>query len=475
MHRKEKRSGKMKKILLIILPLFLSGFLFSQKKTVRKVTPIPKFNYIDEFKKISDEIFVNGTAYNNLGELTKGVGPRFSATPGYAKATEWAERKLKEAGAENIWKQEVRVPVWVRGRESLQIKTAAGEWKNIRMLSFGNSEGTKGKDLIGDILMVNDVHEWVNLKSIDVKDKIVFVNYPIDQTIVNTVDSYLIAAKSKLLSASVIGQKGAKALIIGSLTTASNDIPHAKQIYYEPDDKAKIPAVTIGVKSADELEKLLKKQTVKAKLNMSAESKGETINHNIIGEIPGKKDSKVIVLGAQLDSWDFAEGAHDDGSGVVQCLEVLRTFKALGLDNNHTIRVVLYANSENGGQGRESYAAYVKKKGEKHILALGTDSGGYSPRGFSLDMSPQRRRLVYPWKQYFLPYGVYDFDQTDAIQDIAPLKKLDIPLIEMVVDTQRYFDYHHSAEDTFDKVNKRELLLGAIVMTQMVFIIDKSW
>jgi len=465
----------MKKILLIILPLFLSGFLFSQKKTVRKVTPIPKFNYIDEFKKISDEIFVNGTAYNNLSELTKGVGPRFSATPGYAKATEWAERKLKEAGAENIWKQEVRVPVWVRGRESLQIKTASGEWKNIRMLSFGNSEGTKGKDLIGDILMVNDVHEWVNLKSIDVKDKIVFVNYPIDQTIVNTVDSYLIAAKSKLLSASVIGQKGAKALIIRSLTTASNDIPHAKQIYYEPDDKAKIPAVTIGVKSADELEKLLKKQTVKAKLNMSAESKGETINHNIIGEIPGKKDSKVIVLGAQLDSWDFAEGAHDDGSGVVQCLEVLRTFKALGLDNNHTIRVVLYANSENGGQGRESYAAYVKKKGEKHILALGTDSGGYSPRGFSLDMSPQRRRLVYPWKQYFLPYGVYDFDQTDAIQDIAPLKKLDIPLIEMVVDTQKYFDYHHSAEDTFDKVNKRELLLGAIVMTQMVFIIDKSW
>lgn len=465
----------MKKILLIILPLFLSGFLFSQKRTVRKVTSIPKFNYIDEFKKISDEIFVNGIAYNNLGELTKGVGPRFSATPGYAKATEWAERKLKEAGAENIWKQEVRVPVWVRGRESLHIQTANGQWKNIRMLSFGNSEGTGGKDLIGEILLVNDVHEWVNLKSIDVKDKIVFVNYPIDQTIVNTVDSYLIAAKSKLLAASVIGQKGAKALIIRSLTTAFDDIPHAKQIYYEPDDKAKIPAVTIGVKSADELEKLVKKQTVKAKLNMSAESKGETINHNIIGEIPGKKDSKVIVLGAQLDSWDFAEGAHDDGSGVVQCLEVLRTFKALGLENNHTIRVVLYANSENGGQGRETYAAHVKQKGEKHILALGSDSGGYSPRGFSLDMSPQRRRLVYPWKQYFLPYGVYDFDQTDAIQDISPLKKLYIPLIEMVVDTQRYFDYHHSAEDTFDKVNKRELLLGAIVMTQMVFIVDNSW
>lgn len=465
----------MKKILLIILPLFLSGFLFSQKKPVKKPKPVPKFNYYDEFKKISDEVFLHGSAYDNLGELTKGIGPRFSATPGYTKATEWAEKNLKEAGAENIWKQEVRVPVWIRGKESLQIKAGNGDWKNIRMLSFGNSEGTGGKDLTADILLVNDVQELVNLTTTQVKDKIIFVNYPIDPTIVSTVDSYLIAAKSKLLSASVIGKKGAKGLIIRSLTTATDDVPHAKQVYYEPDDKVKIPALTIGVQSANELEKLLKTQTVKAKINMTAESKGETINYNVIGEIPGKKDNKIIVLGAQLDSWDFAEGAHDDGSGVVQCMEVLRTFKALGYSNNHTIRVVLYANSENGGQGRETYGAYVKKKEEKHIFALGSDSGGYSPRGFSLDMPPQRRRLIFPWKEYFLPYGVYDFDQTYAIQDISPLKRLDIPLAEMVVDTQRYFDYHHSEKDTFDKVNKRELLLGATAMTQLIFMIDKNW
>ncbi|MEY8758879.1 M28 family peptidase [Chryseobacterium tongliaoense] len=468
----------MKRIFIIILPLFLSGFLFSQKKPQKKPAKkltVAKFNYHDEFKKISDEILSNGTAYENLGELTKGIGPRFSATPGYEKATEWAEKNLKEAGVENIWKQEVRVPVWIRGRESLQIKAGNGDWKNIRMLSFGNSEGTGGKDLSAEILLVNDMTELNNLTSAQVRDKILFVNSPIDQKIVNTVDSYLIAAKSKLLSASIIGKKGAKGLIIRSLTTASDDVPHAKMIYYEPDDRARIPALTIGVKSADELEKLLKKQTVKARLNMSAESKGETINHNIIGEIPGNKDSKVIVLGAQLDSWDFAEGAHDDGCGVVQCIEVLRTLKALGFTNNHTIRIVLYANSENGGQGRESYAAYVKKKEEKHIFALGTDSGGYSPRGFSLDMPSQRRRLIFEWKNYFLPYGIYDFDQTYAIQDISPLKKLDIPLAELVVDTQRYFDYHHSVEDTFDKVNKRELLLGAVAMTQLIFMVDKNW
>ncbi|MBE4949176.1 M28 family peptidase [Chryseobacterium culicis] len=467
----------MKKI-FIILPLFLSGFLFSQKKPqkspVKKGT-IAKLNYHDEFRKISDEIMTNGTAYNNLGELTKGIGPRFSATPGYAKAVEWAEKKFREIGINMIWRQEAKAPVWIRGKESLQIRTGNGDWKNIRMLSFGNSEGTGGKDLVGEIVLINSTSELNAMSIGQLKDKIVFVNVPMDPKIINTSDAYLQAAKSKLISASVIAKTGAKALIIRSLTTAGDDTPHAKMIYYEPDDKVKIPALSIGVRSADELEKIIKKQKVTAKINMTAESKGDTTNPNIIAEIGGKKDSKVIVLGAQLDSWDIGEGATDDGTGVVQCIEVLRTLKALGYENNHTIRVVLYANSENGGQGREMYAAYVKKKDEKHVFALGTDAGGYSPRGFSLDMSPQRRRLVYPWKEYFLPYGVYDFDQTEAIQDISPLKKLDIPLAELVVDTQRYFDYHHSEQDTFDKINKRELLLGAVAITQLIFMVDKNW
>jgi carboxypeptidase Q len=468
----------MKKV-FIIIPLFLGGFLFSQKKPQKKPankTGIAvKLNYHDEFKKISDEIMTSGRAYDNLGELTKGVGSRFSATPGYAKAVEWAEKKFKEIGIEMIWRQEAKAPVWIRGKESLQIKAGNGDWKNIRMLSFGNSEGTGGKDLTGEIIMLTSTSELNALSIGQLKDKIVFVNLPMDPKIINTSDSYLATAKSKLISASVIAKTGAKALIIRSLTTANDDTPHAKMIYYEPDDKVKIPALSIGVRSADELEKLLKKQKVTARLTMNAESKGQITNPNIIAEIPGRKDAKVIVLGAQLDSWDFGEGAIDDGTGVVQCIEVLRTLKALGYENNHTIRVVLYANSENGGQGREMYAAYVKKKEEKHIFALGTDAGGYSPRGFSLDMSPQRRRLVFAWKDYFLPYGVYDFDQTDAIQDISPLKKLDIPLAELVVDTQRYFDYHHSVEDTFDKVNKRELLLGAVAMTQMILMVDKNW
>jgi len=207
----------MKKI-FIIIPLFLRGFLFSQKKPlkkpVKKTGITQKLNYHDEFKKISDEIMMNGAAYNNLGELTKGIGPRFSATPGYMKAVEWAERKLKEIGIEMIWRQEARAPVWIRGKESLQIKAGNGEWKNIRMLSFGNSEGTGGKDLTGEIVLINTTSELNAMSVGQLKDKIVFVNLPMDPRIINTSDSYLITAKSKLISPSVIAKTGAKALII---------------------------------------------------------------------------------------------------------------------------------------------------------------------------------------------------------------------------------------------------------------------
>ncbi len=467
------------KKLFILLPLFLSGFLFSQKKPEKKPfkpkTQAQKISYPDEFKKISDEILLKSNAYENLRELTKQIGSRFSGSAGYEKATSWAEKKLKEAGAENVWKQEVKVPVWQRGTEIFQIQADNGAWKSIRMTTLGNSEGTDGKDITGEILLVKDFQEFNALNDFEVKGKIIFFNFPMDQSIINTADAYMLAGKYRWSAPSIVGRKGAKAVISRSLTSAFDDIPHTGSMYYDEVDKTKIPAICIGAKSADELENLLKTQRVKGKLNLTCGVKGEVINHNIIGEIPGKKDQSVILIAAHLDSWDLTEGAHDDGAGVVQCLEVLRAFKALDVENNHTIRVVLFANEENGVRGGETYAKQVRKKQEKHIFAMESDAGGYSPRGISLDMIPQRRRLIFEWKPFFLPYGVYDFDQTYAGQDIAPLKKLDIPLAELVPDTQRYFDIHHTSEDTFEKVNRRELLLGAVTMAQMVFMIDKNW
>ncbi len=457
------------KTLLYIIPLLWSGIFYAQKRPVQA-----KFDYPAEFKRISDEILLNSNAYENLRQLTKDIGPRFSASPAYDKAVDWAIRKFEQNGGENIRKQDVKVPVWSRGKELVQIKPANGTWRTLRTLALGGSEGTGGKDLTGEILLAKDLAEFNKLKNSEVKDKIVFFNYAFDQTLVNPGDAYAEAGKYRWSTPSSASRKGAKAVLTRAATSGFDDVPHTGSMYYDELDKNKIPALTISAKAADELENLLKSQTVTAKINTTTTTKGEAVNHNVIAEIPGK-DQKIIVVGAHLDTWDISEGAHDNGAGVVQVLEVLRAFKALNYEPRHTIRFVLFANEENGVTGGETYAAQAKKAGERHIFAIESDAGGYSPRGISLDMIPERRRLVFAWKNYFLPYGVYDFTQQSAAQDILPLKRLGVPLAELVPDMQRYFEIHHTANDTFDKVNRRELNLGAVAIAQIVFMVDRNW
>ncbi|WP_265130916.1 M20/M25/M40 family metallo-hydrolase [Chryseobacterium oranimense] len=427
-----------------------------------------------QFSKISTEILNNGKGYNELKDLTKNIGNRLSGTEAYEKSVKWAEQKLREAGADKVWLQEVMIPVWVRGKESLQIKTVDGQWKKLKMLSLGNSEGTGGKDVTGEIIMVRSLEEYDRLPADQVKDKIVFFNYPFNQSHVQTFIAYREAGAYRRSAANLTAQKGGKFAIIRSLSSAFDDVPHTGNMRYD-DNVSKVPAVTIGNTTADELETMLENKKVTAKLNSNCGMKGEKLSHSVIGEITGKKDQSVIVAGGHLDSWDVGEGAHDDGAGIVQSIEVLRTFKNLGIKNNHTIRVVCFANEENGTKGGKQYGKTAKESNEKHLFAIETDAGGFSPRGISLEMDDKNRNQIKSWANLFLPYGVYNFEGKYSGSDIAPLHEMGVPTAELVPDPQRYFDIHHTEEDTFEKVNRRELLLGAAVMTQLIYMIDKNW
>ncbi|MEJ5048519.1 M20/M25/M40 family metallo-hydrolase [Chryseobacterium culicis] len=427
-----------------------------------------------QFRKISTEILNNGKGYTELRELTKNIGHRLSGSEAYEKSVKWAEQKLRDAGADKVWLQEVMVPVWVRGKESLHIQASNGKWKSLKMLSLGNSEGTGGKDISGEIIMVKSMEEYDKLPAEKVKDKIVFFNYPFSQSFIETFKGYGDAAKYRTTAASLTAKKGGKFAIIRSLSSAFDDVPHTGAMRYE-DKVSKIPAVAIGSTTADELEVLLKGQKIMAKLNSNCGMKGEKLSHSVIGEITGKKDQSVIVVGGHLDSWDVGEGAHDDGAGIVQSIEVLRTFKKLGLQNNHTIRVVCFANEENGVKGGIQYGKTVKEKNEKHLFAIETDAGGFAPRGIALDMDDAKRNQIKSWSSLFLPYGVYNFEERFSGTDLYPLHDMGIPAAELMPDSQRYFDIHHTEEDTFEKVNRRELLLGATALTQIIYMIDKNW
>ncbi|MDR6486325.1 hypothetical protein J2799_000810 [Chryseobacterium vietnamense] len=427
-----------------------------------------------QFRKISTEILNNGKGYSELRELTKNIGHRLSGSEAYEKSVKWAEQKLREAGADKVWLQEVMIPVWERGKESLNIQTSNGKWKSLKMLSLGNSEGTGGKDVSGEIIMVKSMEEYDKLPAEKVKDKIVFFNYAFSQSFIETFKAYGDAAKYRTTAASLTAKKGGKFAIVRSLSSAFDDVPHTGAMRYE-DKVSKIPAVAIGSTTADELEALLKKQKVTAKLTSNCGMKGEKLSHSVIGEITGKKDQSVIVVGGHLDSWDVGEGAHDDGAGIVQSIEVLRTFKKLAIPNNHTIRVVCFANEENGVKGGIQYGKTVKEKNEKHLFAIETDAGGFAPRGIALDMDDAKRNQIKSWSNLFLPYGVYNFEERFSGTDLYPLHDMGIPAAELMPDSQRYFDIHHTEEDTFEKVNRRELLLGATALTQIIYMIDKNW
>lgn len=427
-----------------------------------------------QFRKISTEILNNGKGYTELKELTKNIGHRLSGSEAYEKSVKWAEQKLRDAGADKVWLQEVMIPVWERGKESLHIQTSNGKLKSLKMLSLGNSEGTGGKDVSGEIIMVKSMEEYDKLPAEKVKDKIVFFNYAFSQSFIETFKAYGDAAKYRTTAASLTAKKGGKFAIVRSLSSAFDDVPHTGAMRYE-DKVSKIPAVAIGSTTADELEALVKNQKVTAKLNSNCGMKGEKLSHSVIGEITGKKDQSVIVVGGHLDSWDVGEGAHDDGAGIVQSIEVLRTFKKLGIQNNHTIRVVCFANEENGVKGGIQYGKTVKEKNEKHLFAIETDAGGFAPRGIALDMDDAKRNQIKSWSNLFLPYGVYNFEERFSGTDLYPLHDMGIPAAELMPDSQRYFDIHHTVEDTFEKVNRRELLLGATALTQIIYMIDKNW
>jgi len=424
-------------------------------------------------KKIRDQILLHGGCYDDLRVLTKTVGHRLSGSPAAEKAVQWGVKTLREAGADSVWLQPVWVPRWVRGNESLKLQFDGQSFEPVKMLSLGNAYGTDGKTLDAQVIMVGTLDEFKTLKKEQVKGKIVFFNYRFRQDFVTTFSGYGDAVRYRVLTPALVAQKGGIGVIIRSVSTGLDDVPHTGVTRYI-DSLAKLPAVSIGNTTADRLEKTLLKKNVRAQLMASCRMEDSVLSYNVIGELRGTvKPDEYLVCGGHLDSWDVGEGAHDDGAGCVQAIEVIRTFKVLGIKPKRSIRAVLFMNEENGSRGGRAYADSAAAKQEKHILAMESDAGGFSPRGIGLEMDPEKKKKIVGYAPHFMTMGVYDFEQEEGGVDIDPLKKLGTPLAGLLPDPQRYFDVHHTEIDVFEAVNHRELKLGAAVMTSLIWLVNE--
>ena len=426
-------------------------------------------------KKISDEIMTNGKAYDNLRYLCKKIGPRLSGSANAQKAVEATAQMLKEAGADTVYLQPCMVPHWVRGeKETGYIKLADGTKYNLHLCALGNSVGTVKAGVLSSVVEVRSFAELDTLGEKIVKGKIIFFNFPMNPTYIRTFNAYRESGSSRRAGPSEAAKYGAIGVMVRSLASNIDDYPHTGSTSYN-DSFPKIPAVAISTRDAEWLSlQLKKKMQLTAWFKTSCVMLADTPSFNVIGEIKGSLFPKEIIsVGGHLDSWDLAEGAQDDGAGVVQSIEVIRALKASGIQPKRTIRAVMFMNEENGGRGGKAYAAAAIKNKEQHIFAMESDGGGFTPRAFSLGMKDDKRNKVDRWKGLFYDYAVYEFNSGGGGSDTGPLEEMGVPVAELSPDSQRYFDQHHAGNDTFETVSKRELHLGAVNMAAFVWLVSE--
>ena len=443
---------------LLLLPVFLLAQ--TREETIKRI-------YKEELR--------NSPIYDNLRYLCKKIGNRISGSPQAAAAVEYTYRLMQQYGFDTVYLQPVMVTHWIRQSKSIVRITNSPSSGNILLnsITIGNSVGTGAGGITAEVIEVNGIDALKTMDKKLFKDKIVFFNKAFDPTIINTSIAYDSVYEQRSGGASAAAGFGALAVIVRSLAIDQSDYPHTGTLSYDSTVK-KIPAIAISTNAANLLSAELKKEPrLKLYLEAHAQTLPNVLSYNVIGEIRGKKyPEEIIAVGGHLDSWDVGEGAHDDGGGCMQGIEVLRLFKALGIVPDRTIRAVMWMDEETTTAGGTEYAKQARKKKEKHIAALESDIGVFTPKGFFFDTDNKKVwQIINGWKKYFEPYEVFLFSKGYSGADIEPLKADGTVVIGYMPDTQRYFTLHHTDADVFEAVNKRELELGAATMASLIYLI----
>jgi len=428
-------------------------------------------------KSIHDHILKDGKCYDWLEVLSEEIGGRLTGSEGAEKAVKYTASELDRI-SDAVTLQEVTVPNWIRGakEKALVLDEDGKTVMELNVTALGNSIGSGSTGIKAEVIEVKSLDEVRNLGRDKISGKIVFYNRPMDPTIIRTFHAYGGAGDQRVNGPSVAAEYGAIGTIVRSLTTLTDNVPHTGTLRYK-EGVSQIPAVAVSTLHADILSGFLSKGKTTVYVETHSKMLPEKISHNVVAEIKGSEfPDEIILVGGHLDSWDLAGGAHDDGAGCVHAMEVMNTLRALNYTPKRTLRVVLFMNEENGLAGGLEYAKLAKENGEFHLAAIESDAGGFTPRGFSCDAEDavfaDFYRQVIEYSPLLEPYNLH-FTKGGSGADISPLKDQNGFLMGFRPDSQRYFDYHHTANDRIDVVNERELKLGAAAITSLVYLIDK--
>lgn len=427
--------------------------------------------------KIYHESFYNGQAYDNLRYLTKEIGHRIAGSPKAEEAVLWSKSLMEKLSFDKVYLQDVDVRYWDRGEAERAVVVGTNEKLNV--LALGGSVATPAEGIEAEVLEVELLSD-LRKHGEEVYGKIVFVNKPWEESLVETDVAYGLNSGQRSRGPVEVAKLGGVAYLFRSLSSSAiDDYPHTGGTrYVEGIDS--IPALAISAVGGNRLSDILK-ENPKTRLFLKNTSswKGIVHSHNVIAEWRGtEKPDEIITIGGHIDSWDVGEGAHDNGTGTMGTLDAIRTLMQLGYRPRHTIRLVFYMNEENGVNGSLKYGEIAKEKNEKIIAAIESDLGGFAPRGFDIKASAEHVAWIQQqWKPLFEEkFWVSRFLKGSPGVDSGVWGRHfpNTVMFNFRSDPHRYFDLHHTAKDVFEAVDRRELQSGVAAIASLLYLVDQQ-
>ena len=417
--------------------------------------------YTEASLKIIAEAMSDSTAFNRLSYLCDTFGPRLSGSKNLEDAIDWIIREMKYDGLQNVVGERVRVPVWLRGKESVTLLRPFE--KEIEILGVGGSIGTPKSGITSDVIVVRDFSELEQKKN-QIKGKVVLFN--VDYS------NYGDVLKYRYSGASEAAKYGARGSLLRSITPWSVHTPNTGLLAYNNGLK-KIPYASLTVEDAMMMQRLYDRgQKMTIKMQMSSKLVSDRWSRNIIAELRGSTyPDEIVLLGGHIDSWDVGQGAHDDAGGCLASWEAVRLIKKLNFKPKRTIRCVLWTNEENGGRGSMAYRDMHLDELDKHIVTIVSDMGVFAPEGFAFSGSAKAKKVIEKISVLMKPINANKLIENGKTSDVLILNGEGIPSLSLFVDNPKYFLYQHSSADTFDKVDFHEFNKCVSALSIMAYVI----
>jgi carboxypeptidase Q len=471
--------------------LFIFGLSESNAQTTTStVTPSPtptatptvfSTQTLVDLRRLQQAALTSDYAYRQVAHLANNIGPRLSGSAQAAKAVEYVANELKAIGCE-VQLEKVMVPHWVRGEETAALVQFPGQAENttqkIVLCALGGSVATPADGITAEVVTVRTLDELKALSRDKVAGKIVLFTYPFDKQMAaegRGGAAYEQAVLYRGGGPAAAARLGASACLIRSVGGADYRIPHTGQTKYA-DDAPKIPGGAVTAEDADTIVDLVRQGPVKMKLVLTPQTLPDVESYNVIGDIKGSEHpEQVVIVSGHLDSWDLGTGAIDDGAGVAVSMEAANLIQKLHLKPKRTIRVIAWMNEENGGMGSKAYAKEHEKDFGNHFAVMETDGGAGHPLGLNIKGKREVKTMLTPIAAILQESGAGMLTMVEHCgADIEPMEDAGVPAFSPIQDSRFYFNYHHTAADTLDKIVPKELAENSVIVAVTAYALANS-